>query len=105
MPALSSHIGFDIEESQIIYEAGDACGVVPENCPELVDTVLSHLPFTGEELVNLPKAGGIPLSQALASHFTITRLSRKMVEQYAEIAQCSRLQSLLQAELESYPDG
>lgn len=103
------HVGFDIEESQIIYEVGDACGVVPENCPELVDTVLSHLPFPGDELVNLPKAGSMPLSQALTSHFNLTRLSRKMVEQYAEIAQCSRLQSLLQpeqqTELENYLDG
>lgn len=103
------HVDFDIAESQLTYEAGDACGVVPENCPELVDTVLSHLPFTGEELVDVPKVGSMPLAKALASHFTLTRLSRKMIAQFAEMAQCSRLRTLLEpeqhTELERYLEG
>jgi sulfite reductase (NADPH) flavoprotein alpha-component len=103
------HVGFDITASQLTYEAGDACGLVPENCPELVDTVLSNLPFTGKEIVNVSKVGEMSLSRALRSHFTLTRLSRKIVARYAEIAQCSRLRSLLQSEqqtdLENYLDG
>ncbi len=43
------HLEFDIADASLRYEAGDACGVAPENCPALVDEALSLLRFTGEE--------------------------------------------------------
>ena len=37
------HIIIDLEGSRIVYEPGDALGVYPENCPELVDWILDLL--------------------------------------------------------------
>lgn len=92
------HLSFTIDDSSVHYEAGDACGVVPQNSPELVDAVLGQLPFSGNEMVAVPKAGSLPLRQALLEKFAITRLSRNMLRQYAALTQCLQLQSLLMPE-------
>ena len=106
---LTLHLDFAIEDSAIRYEAGDACGVLPQNCPDLVDTVLSLLPFSGDETIEIPKIGGVDLREALLRHFAITRLTRKILTEYAALAQCSRLGALVapeqQAELEQYLHG
>ena len=103
------HVEFDIAESSIHYEAGDACGIVPENSPHLVEAVLNLLPFTGEELVEIPKGGNVTLTEALRYHLALTRLTRKMVAHYADLAQCNRLRALLapekQVELDQYLHG
>jgi len=106
---LTMHLDFAITDSSIRYEVGDSCGVVPENCPELVDTVLGALPFSGNEPIEVPKIGSVPLREGLLRHFAITKLTRKMVTEYAALAQCKRLGGLLapehQAELEQYLHG
>jgi sulfite reductase (NADPH) flavoprotein alpha-component len=103
------HLDFDIAGSTIHYEAGDACAIVPENSAALVETILSLLPFTGHEPVELPKLGSVPLIDALRHHLILTRLTRKMVAHYAELAQCKLLTGLLgpeqQSELEQYLHG
>jgi sulfite reductase (NADPH) flavoprotein alpha-component len=106
---LTIHLDFAIEDSAIKYEAGDACGVIPQNSLELVDAVLGLLPFSGEETVEIPKVGGVDLRNGLLRHFAITRLTRKMVAEYAALAQCAQLSGLLapdqQSELEQYLHG
>lgn len=103
------HLGFAIDDSSVRYEAGDACGVIPYNSPELVDAVLGQLPFSGNEMVDVPKAGMLPLRQALLEKLAITRLSRNLLKQYAALTQCTRLQALLRPEehdeLEQYLHG
>ncbi|MGC2160895.1 MAG: sulfite reductase flavoprotein subunit alpha [Silvibacterium sp.] len=106
---LTIHLDFAIGDSAIRYEAGDACGVLPQNPPDLVDTVLSLLPFSGNEPVEIPQTGSVALREGLFRHFAITRLTRKMVADYAALAQCSRLGALLapeqQEELKQYLYG
>jgi sulfite reductase (NADPH) flavoprotein alpha-component len=106
---LTLHLDFAINDSAIRYEAGDACGVIPWNSPELVDTVLGLLPFSGNETIEIPKIGSVALREGLLHHFVITRLSRKMISDYAAMAQCSQLSSLLapeqQTELEQFLHG
>jgi sulfite reductase (NADPH) flavoprotein alpha-component len=103
------HLSFSIDESQMQYEAGDACGVVPHNSSALVDMVLELLPFTGNELLEIPKAGVMPLHQALIEKFAISRLTRNIVSQYASLAHCARLDAMMKpeqlGELESYLHG
>lgn len=103
------HLSFAIDGTQMQYEAGDACGVAPRNHPELVDMILELLPFTGSEMVEVSRAGTIPLRQALLEKFAITRLTRNMVAQYASLARCAWLDEIVkpdqQGELERYLHG
>lgn len=106
---LTIHLDFSIQQADIRYEAGDACGVIPQNSPALVDAVLGLLPFNGSEIVEVPKLGSISLRCALLQHFTVNRLTRKMVREYASLTQCEPLVQMLaagkQAELEDYLRG
>ncbi|MDE3104718.1 MAG: sulfite reductase subunit alpha, partial [Acidobacteriota bacterium] len=95
------HFAFDIENSGIAYEAGDACGIVPQNDPALVQELLYSLHFSGQIPVQLAKSQ-TTLYDALLNHLQITRLNRKMIEAYATIGQCQGLFQLLQPGHESY---
>jgi len=100
------HIALDISDSGVSYEAGDACGVIAQNNPSLVEEILHSLKFDGAVDVQLPKEGATPLRHALLQHLQITRLNRKMVEAYATIGNCRQLFDLLapdqQAHLDTY---
>ena len=103
---LTLHLALNILGSDISYEAGDACGVVPQNDSRLVEEILHILKFDGQIVVQLSKAGTTTLYDALLNHLQITRLTRKMLEAYATIGQCQNLFGLLvpeqQAHLEKY---
>ena len=107
---LTLHLAFNISDSAVTYEAGDACGVIPQNDLRLVEEILHTLNFSGSVPVQLPKSGATTLHDALLNHLQITRLTRKMIEAYAtigkQVAQCHTLFGLLvpeqQAHLEKY---
>lgn len=103
---LTMHMAFSIADSNLKYEAGDACGVVPQNDHLLVEEIITMLNFSAQAPVQLPKAGTTTLIDALTNHLQITRLTRKMIEAYATIGNCKPLFGLLipeqQAHLEKY---
>jgi sulfite reductase (NADPH) flavoprotein alpha-component len=78
------HFELDVNGAGPAYEAGDALGVVPTNCPELVEDVLRALRFTGEE----PAAGrdekSVPLREALLRHYEITKIPHSLLAVVAE---------------------
>ena len=100
------HLAFLIDGTGMSYEAGDACGVIPKNDPNLVAEVLQCARFNGNEQVTCGKRETTTLHDALTHHRQITRLNRKIVSDYAKLGQCSGLLDLLapehQARLESY---
>jgi len=96
------HLAFSIKGTGIQYEAGDACGVLPQNDANLVAEVLQALHFNGNEQVTCGDDSAIPLHDALLHHLQITRLNRKMVTDYARLSQGSTLLSLL--DLKQQPD-
>jgi sulfite reductase (NADPH) flavoprotein alpha-component len=102
---LTLHMAFSVEGSAVCYEAGDACGVIPQNEPSLVDEILHKLKFSGDVLVQLPKAGTVPLRTSLLDHLQITRLTRKMIQSYATIGHCLPLLDLLKPEQQSHLDA
>ncbi len=106
---LTIHLDFSVKGADIRYEAGDACGVIPQNSPALVDAVLAQLPFSGNEAVEVRKIGSLQLRDALLQHLAVNRLTRKMVSEYATLTQCMQLAKLLvpeqQTELEQYLHG
>jgi sulfite reductase (NADPH) flavoprotein alpha-component len=100
------HLAFSIEGTGISYEAGDACGVIPNNDLDLVAEILQTLRFNGNEQVQCGKNGSTTLHDGLTHHLQITRLTRKTVSEYAALAKCARLLDLLspdhRAQLDAY---
>ena len=103
---LTMHVAFSIADSKLEYEAGDACGVLPQNDHNLVREIIDALKFSSDVPVQLPKSGATTLLNALTSHLQITRLTRKTIRAYATISQCQRLFDLLipeqQTQLDKY---
>lgn len=99
---LTLHMAFSIDNSALKYEAGDACGIIPQNNMNLVEEILHTLNFSPQVPVQLPHAGATTLVDALLNHLQITRLTRKMIEAYATICRCRSLSHLLIPEQRSH---
>jgi sulfite reductase (NADPH) flavoprotein alpha-component len=64
-----------LSDSAFAYEPGDALGVWPSNCPDLVDELLSVTRLSGEATIEVAGRGEMPLRVALQQHFEIARLT------------------------------
>jgi sulfite reductase (NADPH) flavoprotein alpha-component len=95
---LTMHMTFSIADSDLRYQAGDACAVVPQNDRRLVDEIICSLNFSPQAPVELPKGGTVPLIEALTNHLQITRVTRRMLEAYATIGNYDALFALLSPE-------
>lgn len=106
---ITMHLAFSTAGTNLSYEAGDAFGVIPRNNPFLVAEILQHLRCNGNEQVVCGKSGTITLHDALTHHLQITRLSRKIVQEYATRGKYSKLLDLLSPDhamdLEEYVYG
>jgi sulfite reductase (NADPH) flavoprotein alpha-component len=102
-------LAFSIEGTDIHYEAGDACGVIPRNDLNLVAEILQTMRFNGNEQVVCGKTGKTTLHDALTHHLQITLLNRKIVKEYATKGKCAKLLGLLvpeqQEQLQQYVYG
>ena len=101
---LTLHLSLSIADSKVHYEAGDACGVIPQNDPYLVAQILDALKFSGDEQVEVAKVGKVSLYAALVESLQITRLSRKIVQTYANMSDCQPLLDLLIPEQQAHLD-
>ena len=72
------HIVFDLGDSGLSYKAGDALGVVPTTCSELVEDTIVALNAGAEEIVHT-HAGEMTLRQALSEEFEIHQVNRRFV--------------------------
>lgn len=72
------HVEFDLAGSGLVYEAGDALGVIAQNCPELVAEVLSALGCDGEEAVPAPDGRTVPLRRALTEFYELGKPSAEL---------------------------
>ncbi|MBI2497271.1 MAG: sulfite reductase subunit alpha, partial [Opitutae bacterium] len=68
-----NHVEFSLEGSGLVYEAGDALGVLPQNCPQLVSDILALLGCDGEEAVPAPDGTSTSLRRALTDHYDLGR--------------------------------
>ena len=74
-----NHVEFDLTGSGLDYEAGDALGVIPQNCLDLVSSVVQALGCDGEEAVPTP-AGELPLRTALQQHYDLGKPAPALLE-------------------------
>jgi len=91
------HYEIALHGSGLTYEAGDALGVVPVNCHELVDDVLEALKAKPDENV---KFGDniVSLREALTHHFDVNKPSQELLAAVAKAAPQSELAALLTPE-------
>jgi len=78
------HFEFALEGSGLSYEIGDALGVRPTNCAELVEEIVRALRCSGEEAVPDHDGKEISLRQALLHHYEITRIPTPFLKAMAE---------------------
>lgn len=87
---------FDLSGSGFTYAAGDALGVWPRNCPELVDELLALMQLDGQTMVELKGQPVMPLTEALQAHLEIAKVTTQQLQAFAVNA--PDLQRLLQPE-------
>ena len=95
---LTMHVGISLAGSEVHYEAGDACGIIAQNDPAVVEEILTRTHFSPDDIVTLPRLGEITLREALTHHLEPSRLTRKTVQAYAALGDCCKLEHLLSAE-------
>lgn len=72
--------GFDLTGSDFHYEAGDALGVWPTNCPELVGEMLRALKLSAATMVTVKDHAEMALGDALLHHYDITRITPDLLQ-------------------------
>lgn len=77
------HVEFSLEGAGLAYEAGDALGVVPQNCPEMVSEVLSLLNCDGEEAVPSSDGSTTSFRQALTAQYDLGKPSPELLSAVA----------------------
>ncbi len=87
------HFEITLASSGLTYEAGDALGVVPTNCPALVEQLLATLGFTGDERVG--DSSPVSIHQLLSTGLSITA-PPALVKEAASRAGQSELLALLE---------
>ncbi|WP_189135489.1 molybdopterin-dependent oxidoreductase [Wenjunlia tyrosinilytica] len=85
--------GADLGE--LDYEVGDALGVWPANCPELVAEWLAVTGLDPADTVSFPDLGDLTLGEALRTHLEIARITPDLLRFLAERTRDRELARLL----------
>ena len=72
--------GFTLADTGFVYEAGDSLGVIPVNCPALVEEILGLLDLRADAVALVRNVGEFPLATALMHHWDIARLTISFLE-------------------------
>ncbi|MCY7849773.1 assimilatory sulfite reductase (NADPH) flavoprotein subunit [Bacillus haynesii] len=92
------HLELSLEGSGLTYEPGDALGIFPENDPELVDMLLAELKWDPNVTITVDQGENLSLKEALTSYFEITVLTKKFIQQAAELIGNEKLRELVAPE-------
>ncbi|MDD5140916.1 MAG: sulfite reductase subunit alpha [Verrucomicrobiales bacterium] len=88
------HFEIALGGSGLIYEVGDSLGVIPENCPALVDALLAAVNATGDEPVVVDNSVR-PLRAALTKNFDLAKPASELLAEIASRTPDSELAALL----------
>ena len=77
------HIVFDLSDSELTYRPGDSLGVLPKNAPDLINSILSRLDLSGDEIV---EGYDIPMFDLLSQHFEIMTPSKDLIRNIERLA-------------------
>jgi len=90
------HFEIVLEGSGLSYEAGDALGVVPTNCPALVEEALATLGFSGDESLDGPDGIPFTIHHQLSTALVITAPPPSLVKEAATRSSNAELLALLE---------
>ncbi len=90
------HLEISLSGSGLTYEVGDALGVLPSNCHELVTELLKALDYDGEEAVKNPQGEETSLRTALLRHFVVTQIPPSLLQHFSEQTKDTELKRLLE---------
>ncbi|GAA1002550.1 bifunctional reductase [Acrocarpospora pleiomorpha] len=88
---------FDVRDSDnpLTYQVGDALGVHPVNCPDLVTEWLAITGLDGTAQIEVDGIGPLQLGEALHRHLDITKISSDLLRFVAERTGGRELKKLL----------
>ncbi|WP_341679197.1 bifunctional nitrate reductase/sulfite reductase flavoprotein subunit alpha [Niveibacterium sp. SC-1] len=89
---------FSLEGSGLDYEAGDALGVWPSNCPALVGDILAALKLSPAAVATVKDKAELSIADALLRHYEIARITPEVLRFVAERSGSEELQRLLAPE-------
>ena len=102
------HLELDLDGSGLHYAPGDILSVAPSNPPKLVEELLDRLELDHKASVRT-RQGEMPLVEALAAHYEITRITWPFLERYARLSDAKALQSAIAGRdvngLDTWTDG
>jgi sulfite reductase (NADPH) flavoprotein alpha-component len=93
----TTHLELSLTGAGIVYQPGDALGVLPRNDPSTVDNLLTVARLSGEAPVSVD-GQDMPLSTALREHFEITTITRPFVQAYTTTGRRPELAAFLHPE-------
>ncbi|WP_095064100.1 bifunctional nitrate reductase/sulfite reductase flavoprotein subunit alpha [Pseudomonas sp. Irchel s3f19] len=95
---------FDLAGSTFSYQAGDALGVWPRNCPALVEELLALMRLDGQTLVEVKGQASLPLADAMEAHLEIAKVTPAQLQVFSQSAEALRrlLQPEHKAELQNW---
>ena len=91
------HYEISLAGSGLTYDAGDALGVVPVNCPSLVDEMLGAMGCSGTESVTISETS-MPLREAFTHHLDLCKPPQELLAAIVNRAPISDLAPLLAPE-------
>jgi len=80
------HIAISLLGSGLDYRVGDALGIVPRNCYELVDRIILTLNCLGNEKVTIEGEGETSLRAALINKLDLRRGSEKLLQRLSDVS-------------------
>ncbi len=89
------HFEISLEGSGLSYEAGDALGVMPTNCPALVEELLAALGFNGDEPADGSDGKPSTIHSLLSTSLVITAPAPSLVKDAATRSGNAELVALL----------
>lgn len=79
------HLEFSLAGSGMRYEPGDVVGIIPRNCPEVVDHLLELAQLRGDATV-ADDSGEVSLRECLIARHDVTTVNPLLVKKYAQVA-------------------
>ncbi len=96
-PKETYHVEIDLTDSNIVYEPGDALGIIAHNKAELVSEVTDLLNLDADSTVDY-KGQGITLQQFLTEKAELTLVNKLSVKTLLELSPSDELQNIVDSE-------